>query len=146
MYSSKRIKKKSIFKAKTEHNVLNYISVCSASVTSSWVLRLTWVVVVQESRSWVCSAGCLSSRPCRNTSSCAARTQQGACWINLASQYHTICTHTHTEAVHTLYTDKYDVPSLTPSHHLNVTVLYYVFMCPDPEISTTRVTAWVDSR
>lgn len=36
----------------------------------------------------------MSSRPCRNTSSCAVRTQQGGSWISLASQSHTIWTHT----------------------------------------------------
>lgn len=86
--------------------------------------------IEQESLSWVSSDGCSSSRPCRSTSSCAVRTQQGACWISLASQSHTIWTHTHTLS--------------GPMPLTRFSTLCFV-LSSDPEISTTRVTAWADS-
>lgn len=97
------------------------------SVGSSWVFLgcfffpLLWLncVFAQESQSWVSSGGCLSSRPCRSTSSCAVRTQQEAFWISLASQYHTIWAHTH-------YTFVQLYSCVAFLHHCPVLLSWYV--------------------
>lgn len=84
---------------------------------------LLWLTCVfaQESQSWVSSGGCLSSRPCRSTSSCAVKTQQEAFWISLASQYHTIWAHTHT---HYIFVQLYSCVAFL--HHCPVLLSWYV--------------------